>query len=75
MSQSGLTKPFPRGEFGQAAAPLASGRGRDGAKREMRSAADVSDVFFAFLRLGLTAFGGPVAHLAYFRQAFVARRA
>ena len=27
-----------------------------------------------FLRLGLTSFGGPVAHLAYFRQAFVTRR-
>lgn len=75
MSQSGLTKPFPRGEFSLAAAPRESGRATDGAKREMRSAADVSDVFFAFLRLGLSAFGGPVAHLAYFRQAFVARRA
>ncbi len=31
-------------------------------------------VFFAFLRLGLSAFGGPVAHLAYFRTEFVERR-
>lgn len=31
-------------------------------------------VFFAFLRLGLTSFGGPVAHLGYFRGEFVARR-
>ena len=31
-------------------------------------------VFWAFLRLGLTAFGGPVAHLAYFRTEFVERR-
>lgn len=31
-------------------------------------------VFLIFLRLGLTAFGGPVAHLAYFRAEFVARR-
>jgi len=32
------------------------------------------DVFLAFLRQGLTAFGGPVAHLAYFRREFVERR-
>lgn len=31
------------------------------------------EVFLAFLRLGLTAFGGPVAHLGYFRRAFVGR--
>ncbi|MDO5680968.1 MAG: chromate transporter [Pelistega sp.] len=31
-------------------------------------------VFLIFLRLGLTSFGGPVAHLAYFRDEFVARR-
>lgn len=33
-----------------------------------------SDVFFAFLRLGFTAFGGPVAHIGYFRDEFVSRR-
>ncbi|MBL28445.1 MAG: chromate transporter [Rhodospirillaceae bacterium] len=32
------------------------------------------DVFLVFLRLGLTAFGGPVAHIGYFREAFVVRR-
>lgn len=31
-------------------------------------------MFLVFLRLGLTSFGGPVAHLAYFRQEFVVRR-
>jgi chromate transporter len=31
-------------------------------------------VFLAFLQLGLTSFGGPIAHLGYFREAFVARR-
>lgn len=34
----------------------------------------ISDVFFAFLRLGFTAFGGPVAHIGYFRDEFVERR-
>lgn len=37
----------------------------------MRAAAEV---FRVFLVLGLTSFGGPVAHLAYFREAFVVRR-
>lgn len=32
-------------------------------------------VFRAFLALGLTSFGGPVAHIGYFREAFVVRRA
>jgi len=32
------------------------------------------EVFFAFLRLGLTAFGGPIAHFVYFRQQFVEAR-
>ncbi|WP_079218153.1 chromate efflux transporter [Herbaspirillum robiniae] len=31
-------------------------------------------LFLVFLRLGLTSFGGPVAHLGYFREEFVARR-
>ena len=33
-----------------------------------------SEVFWAFLALGLTSFGGPVAHLGYFRTAFGERR-
>ncbi len=32
------------------------------------------EVFGAFLRLGLTSFGGPIAHLGYFRAEFVDRR-
>src|SRR5476651_2770983 len=31
-------------------------------------------IFLIFLRLGLTSFGGPVAHLGYFRNEFVVRR-
>ena len=31
-------------------------------------------IFLIFLRLGLTSFGGPVAHLGYFRAEFVTRR-
>src|SRR5207302_135173 len=36
--------------------------------------ARVAEVFRAFLQQGLTAFGGPVAHIAYFRREFVERR-
>ena len=31
-------------------------------------------IFLIFLRLGLTSFGGPAAHLGYFREEFVIRR-
>ena len=31
-------------------------------------------IFPIFLRLGLTSFGGPIAHLGYFRDEFVVRR-
>jgi chromate transporter len=33
-----------------------------------------TEVFLVFLRLGCTSFGGPVAHLGYFRTEFVERR-
>lgn len=32
------------------------------------------EVFTAFLKLGLTSFGGPIAHLGYFRDEIVVRR-
>jgi chromate transporter len=35
---------------------------------------DAWTVFLVFLRLGLTSFGGPIAHLGYFRDEFVTRR-
>jgi chromate transporter len=38
------------------------------------SSHSVLEVFGAFLKLGLTSFGGPIAHLGYFRQEFVERR-
>jgi chromate transporter len=38
------------------------------------SISSAGQVFLAFLRLGLTSFGGPVAHLGYFRTEFVERR-
>jgi chromate transporter len=40
----------------------------------VKRSGSLSEVFLVFLRLGLTSFGGPVAHLGYFREEFVARR-
>jgi chromate transporter len=39
-----------------------------------REAISVLAIFAVFLRLGLTSFGGPVAHIGYFRDEFVTRK-
>lgn len=39
-----------------------------------RRAGATLEVFLVFLKLGLTSFGGPVAHLGYFRNELVVRR-
>ncbi|WP_448950630.1 chromate efflux transporter [Labrys neptuniae] len=41
---------------------------------EDRNRSSPGEVFSAFLKLGLTSFGGPIAHLGYFRTEFVLRR-
>ncbi len=38
------------------------------------SRGSAGEVLRVFLRLGLTSFGGPIAHLGYFHEAFVVRR-
>jgi chromate transporter len=38
------------------------------------SSGSAGEVFAVFLRLGLTSFGGPIAHLGYFHEEFVVRR-
>src|SRR5262249_11836629 len=43
-------------------------------ERVGRGKSGFGEVFPVFLRLGLTSFGGPVAHLGYFRGEFVDRR-
>ena len=37
-------------------------------------AGSVPEVFAAFLKLGLTSFGGPIAHLGYFHRELIERR-
>jgi chromate transporter len=39
-----------------------------------RAAGSAREVLTVFLKLGLTSFGGPIAHLGYFRREFVERR-
>ncbi|MEA2922000.1 MAG: chromate transporter [Bradyrhizobium sp.] len=41
---------------------------------ENASEGRVGEVFTTFLKLGLTSFGGPIAHLGYFRDELVVRR-
>ncbi|MDO8534188.1 MAG: chromate transporter, partial [Xanthobacteraceae bacterium] len=43
-------------------------------KRAAPRASSVFEVLRVFLKLGLTSFGGPIAHLGYFRDEFVVRR-
>ena len=43
-------------------------------KTALRQAGSPFEVLWAFLKLGLTSFGGPIAHLGYFREEFVVRR-
>src|SRR6202012_1145177 len=42
--------------------------------REARAVTRALEVLLIFLRLGCTSFGGPVAHIGYFRSEFVHRR-
>lgn len=45
-----------------------------GAEEAARPKGTPGEVFGAFLKLGLTSFGGPIAHLGYFRDELVTRR-
>ena len=46
----------------------------DDAVRGARWVSPAREVFVSFLRLGVTSFGGPIAHLGYFNDEFVRRR-
>jgi Chromate transporter len=48
---------------------------KDGeAAKAATGGSSVGEVFADFIKLGLTSFGGPIAHLGYFRTEFVERR-
>ncbi len=46
----------------------------DSAAETIARRGSTAEVFAVFLRLGLTSFGGPIAHLGYFHEEFVVRR-
>jgi chromate transporter len=46
----------------------------DASHEAPESSGTVAEVFAVFARLGLTCFGGPIAHLGYFHEEFVVRR-
>jgi chromate transporter len=43
-------------------------------REHVRYEGTVAEVFTAFLKLGLTSFGGPIAHLGYFHRELIERR-
>jgi chromate transporter len=47
---------------------------RTAANRRPLAAGSAAEVFWAYLKLGVTSFGGPIAHLGYFRNELVLRR-
>src|SRR5688572_32557376 len=49
-------------------------RGGKPAPQAGPNTASAFEVFLVFLKLGLTSFGGPIAHLGYFRDELVVRR-
>jgi chromate transporter len=54
-------------------APLPTNTGADGPQGDLVRGSP-GEVFQVFLKLGVTSFGGPIAHLGYFRDELVVRR-
>jgi len=52
--------------------PMASAT--EEAESEARRAGSAREVLLVFLKLGVSCFGGPIAHIGYFRDEFVVRR-
>ena len=65
----------PEPALGPPLHPVARGKRDRGARRAaLEARRDTLTVFAAALRLGATSFGGPIAHVGYFRDEYVARR-
>ena len=48
--------------------------GRDSLSNPIPERGTVVEVFLLFLKLGVSSFGGPIAHLGYYRNELVVRR-
>ena len=57
-----------------AGTPQEQPRPRDSATERTRAHGSPLEVLAVTLRLGLTSFGGPIAHLGYFHDTYVTRR-
>jgi len=66
--------PASSGGLEPAAHPATPGEPQRGTPQGAPNDRGAWSVFLIFLRLGLTSFGGPIAHLGYFRDEFVIRR-
>jgi hypothetical protein len=49
-------------------------RGLGSSDPDHKTHGSAGEVFRVFLKLGLTSFGGPIAHLGYYRDELVVRR-
>src|SRR5262249_25566902 len=53
---------------------VASANATDASVGDRNPWGSATEVWLAFTKLGLTSFGGPIAHIGYFREEFVVRR-
>src|SRR5215471_10375113 len=63
-------RPFARRDFAAPNRPMTS----PAIESPVQDRVGAGTILAAFLRLGCTSFGGPIAHLGYFRDEFVTRR-
>jgi chromate transporter len=60
--------------MGERVGPDSSARSDDAPASAAQPRGSAAEVLLAFAKLGVTSFGGPIAHLGYFRAEFVERR-
>ena len=66
--------PHMTGDAAKAIANKPLGMRAEGVAPEFRRMGSPLEVLLVFLKLGVSCFGGPIAHIGYFREEFVVRR-